>query len=76
MGVGSPIAITFVKSGYKVGPPDILIVSEEKTPEVRPLSRHSSVVRNLKPVKQVRLYVRAEDRERAEQRLSPQGEKR
>jgi uncharacterized protein len=50
------------KSWYKVGPTDIPIITEERSPRVIPLSEMSSTVKNIDPVHQVRLYVRREDR--------------
>jgi uncharacterized protein len=53
------------KSWYKVGPTDIPVITEERSPRVIPLSELSSAVRNIDPVHQVRLYVRREDRQEA-----------
>lgn len=47
------------KSWYKVGTTDIPIVSRDR--RVLPLSRHSSVVENLKVSNQALLYVKPED---------------
>jgi HD superfamily phosphohydrolase len=57
------------KSWYKVGPADIPVLTEEQRPRVIPLSEFSSTVRNIDPVHQIRLYVRGEDRDEAEQKL-------
>ena len=48
------------KSWYKAGPADVQIVAETPKPEVKPLSVYSSVVRNIAPIQQVRLYARPE----------------
>lgn len=42
---------------------------EEQRPRVIPLSEFSSTVRNIDPVHQIRLYVRGEDRDEAEQKV-------
>ncbi len=49
------------KSWYKVGPADIQIQAE--TP--KPLSVYSSVVKNIRAVRQVRLYARPDQRDEA-----------
>ena len=53
------------KSWYKIGPADIQVLSEGPTPTVAALSRFSSVVPNIDPIRQVRLYARPEDRAKA-----------
>lgn len=53
------------KSWYKTGDKDIPVVSETETRRVDPLSHHSSVVANMKPIAQKHLYVRPEDRAEA-----------
>jgi HD superfamily phosphohydrolase len=53
------------KSWYKAGPPDVQVVTESPAPEVKPLSTYSSVVRNIEPIRQVRLYARPERRAEA-----------
>jgi uncharacterized protein len=58
------------QSWYKTGPLDIQIWSENPKREARPLSEYSSVMRAMKPVRQVRLYVRAEHRKEATARLN------
>lgn len=58
------------KSWYKVGSADIQIRTEGPKREVKPLSTFSSVMRNVAPNRQVRVYVRREDREEAARRLS------
>jgi uncharacterized protein len=50
------------KSWYKAGPADIQILVESPKFEVEPLSKYSSVVRNIEPIRQVRLYSRPEYR--------------
>jgi uncharacterized protein len=50
------------KSWYKAGQADIQIVSQRPKIEVEPLSKYSSVVRNMAPIQQVRLYARSEHR--------------
>jgi glutamine synthetase len=48
------------KSWYKTGKEDILILWDpnEKSEKLEPLSRKSSIVRAMQPIKQKRLYVR------------------
>jgi HD superfamily phosphohydrolase len=58
------------KSWYKAGSTDVQIWSESPKPEVKPLSTYSSVVREIQPVRQVRLYVRHENRQDALARLN------
>jgi hypothetical protein len=48
------------KSWYKVGPADIQIHGGTPRTKVEPLSKLSSVVGNMKPIRQVRLYSRPE----------------
>ncbi len=50
-------------SGYKLLRPDVAVVSGDGLRTVRPLSHHSSVVRNMHehPIEIVRLYSRPED---------------
>jgi HD superfamily phosphohydrolase len=57
------------KSWYKVGPTDIPIRTDSPNREVKPLSTFSSVARSVEPIRQVRMYVRPEDREEAKRRL-------
>lgn len=57
------------KSWYKMGTDDIQIVSDSTDKTVRPLSYHSSVVANIKPIKKILLYVDKIDMEKAEKRL-------
>jgi HD superfamily phosphohydrolase len=58
------------KSWYKAGPADIQILALSPKSEVEPLSKYSSVVRNMEPIRQVRLYVRPEHRAEAIARVS------
>lgn len=53
------------KSWYKTGPTDIPVVANLDEKTVKPLSYHSSVVKNLETNSQVLLYARREDRPRA-----------
>lgn len=55
------------KSWYKTGPLDIPVLGDIGTNIVSPLSKHSSVVANMKPNNQVFLYVKPEDVQRAKQ---------
>jgi len=59
------------KSWYELNADDkeekeIFIIQAD---EVYPLSRESSIVRNMQEIKQIRLYVRPEDKDRAEEVL-------
>ena len=58
------------KSWYKVGPTDVLILAKPSEREVKPLSLYSSVVRNIQPIRQVRLYARPEHRNEAVRRIA------
>lgn len=58
------------KSWYKVGKTDIPVVSEAKDQKVKPLSKYSSFVAKIEPIKQVRLYVRSKDLDEANQLLN------
>ncbi len=58
------------KSWYKAGPLDIQIRAETRKFEVEPLSKYSSVVRNMEPIRLVRLYSRPEHRADAMARLA------
>jgi uncharacterized protein len=58
------------KSWYKAGPADIRILADTPRCKVEPLSTHSSVVRNMEPIRQVRLYSRPEHREDAIARVA------
>jgi HD superfamily phosphohydrolase len=50
------------KSWYKAGPADIQILVDRPKLEVEPLSKYSSIVRSMEPIRQVRLYSRPEQR--------------
>jgi hypothetical protein len=63
-------------SWYTLGPTDIPVLSETEPREVSPLSEYSNVVKNIKPIRKVLLYVRREDYGKARQRLKKvKGEK-
>ena len=49
------------KSWYKTGDPDIQVISGRYKSRAEPLSRYSSVVKNLAKNNQVRLYAKPED---------------
>lgn len=51
------------KSWYKMGDEDIPIAEEKSTSKCAPLSQYSSIVRNLAPNKQIRIYVPYENKE-------------
>ena len=57
------------KSWYKTGPADVQVLTETPRLAVKPLSDYSSVVKNIQPVRQVRLYARPERRDEARSRL-------
>jgi hypothetical protein len=54
--------ISSAKSWYKIGDTDVPVVSEDDRRVVRPLSHYSPIVTQMGEMRQVRLYVRAEDR--------------
>ena len=56
-------------STYKLGKPDIPIVSENPRREVKPLSAYSSVVQGLKSVGKTMLYCQKKDVEEARERV-------
>ena len=58
-------------STYKLGPPDITVVSENENHKVQPLSEYSPVLKGFKdhPVNMVRLYARPEDAEIARNKI-------
>ncbi len=58
------------KSWYRPGTADIPVVTEDARSLAIPLSQLSAVVRNIGGIRQVRLFVRREDRDCAEARLS------
>jgi uncharacterized protein len=64
------------KSWYKVGKPDIPVITDNPRPEVVPLSRLSSAISGLAPVERVMLFCRKEDFEEARRRLSSVSQKR
>lgn len=57
------------KSWYKIGKPDIPVVSESQPDQVRPLSEYSSVIGNMKANAQTLLFVRKEDLQVARDRI-------
>lgn len=59
-------------STYKLEASDISVVTEDDVRRVRPLSHHSSVVRNLNqhPIEIVRLYSKPEDAETARAKVT------
>jgi hypothetical protein len=63
------VAIPAEKSWYKTGPADVQFLTDWPKSEVKPLSTYSSVVENIQPVRQVRLYARLEHRDDARARL-------
>jgi HD superfamily phosphohydrolase len=58
------------RSWYKVDNTDIPVVTEDAKRVVRPLSYYSPIVKKMEAMRQVRLYVKPEDREKAEQLLA------
>jgi uncharacterized protein len=58
------------KSWYKAGPADIQILADSLATAVEPLSKYSSIVRNMEPIRQVRLYSRPEQRAEAITRVT------
>jgi HD superfamily phosphohydrolase len=71
MALGDLLAaeIAAEKSWYKTGPADVQVLTEAPRLAVKPLSDYSSVVKNMQPVRQVRLYARPERRDEARSRL-------
>ena len=61
------------KSWYRVGPTGILVSSKNPGEGAKPLSTYSSVVGNIEPIRQIRLYVRAEHKPEAMKRLESLG---
>ena len=55
------------RSWYKVDDTDIPVVSEDTKLFVRPLSYYSPIVKKMEAMRQVRLYVREQDRIKAEE---------
>jgi len=64
------------RSWYKVGKPDIPVITNNPIPEVIPLSRLSSAISGLAPVEKVMLFCRKEDFEEARRRLSSVSQRR
>jgi hypothetical protein len=58
------------KSWYKVGPADVRILPDTPQSKVKPLSTYSSMMRNIEPTAQVRLYARPEHRAEAIARIA------
>jgi hypothetical protein len=58
------------KSWYKIGNTDIPVQSESNKPGPVPLSKLSSFVARMQPIKQVSLYVQKEDMAEANQKLA------
>jgi HD superfamily phosphohydrolase len=57
------------KSWHKTGPADVQILTEAPKQQVKPLSDYSSVVKNIQPVREVRLYARPDRRDEARSRV-------
>jgi hypothetical protein len=57
------------KSWYKLGPADIQVLAETPKPSIDALSDYSSVVGNIEPIRQVRLYARPENRDKAIEKI-------
>lgn len=57
------------KSWYKVGVDDLPISASHPGGETKPLSMCSAVVKDMKPSRCVRLYIRIEDRQEAKSRV-------
>ncbi|MBW1708396.1 MAG: HD domain-containing protein [Deltaproteobacteria bacterium] len=57
------------KSWYKIGETDIPVVSESKEQKVAPLSKYSSFVDKIEPIRQMRLYVHPKDLNDAKKQL-------
>jgi HD superfamily phosphohydrolase len=62
------------KSWYKLGQEDVPVMSARR--KVKTLSRYSSFVASMKPIRKVMLYVRPEDVAAARQKLEGSGRKR
>ena len=62
---------TASKSWYKMGRPDIPVVSETRSSDVRPLSQHSAVVGSMKGSNQTILFVKKENLDKASQLIKP-----
>ena len=61
------------KSWYNTGSSDIPVFTGTPARERKPLSSFSSVASSIQPIHQIRLYVKAEDREKANRRLRDRG---
>lgn len=57
------------KSWYKVGPADIQILTDTPKRSIAALSDYSSVVGKIDPIRQVRLYARPENRDKAIEKI-------
>ena len=57
------------KSWYKIGSPDIPVVSGGHNRTVRPLSDYSSVVASIKPIRKVMLFVDEKDKDAAAEKI-------
>ena len=64
------------RSWYKVGKPDIPVITDNSMPEIVPLSKLSSAISGLAPVEKVILFCRKEDVEEARRRLSSVSQRR
>ncbi len=64
------------RSWYKVGKPDIPVITDNATHEVVPLSNLSSAISGLAPVEKVMLFCRKEDVDEARRRLSSVAQRR
>jgi HD superfamily phosphohydrolase len=58
------------KSWYKVGEEDIPVLGQTGRAKVKTLSKYSSFVANMKPIRKVMIYVRPEDADLARQKLA------
>ncbi len=57
------------KSWYKVGPEDIPVIGQPAPRKVKALSKYSSFVASMEPIRKVMVYVRPEDADAARQKL-------
>jgi hypothetical protein len=57
------------KSWYKVGQEDIPVRGQHKRPKIKTLSKYSSFVASMKPIRKVMLFVRPEHVEAARKKL-------
>jgi uncharacterized protein len=58
------------RSWYKVDNTDIPVVTEDANLVVRPLSYYSPIVKKMETMRQVRLYVKSDDRQKAEELIA------